>query len=163
MGSSIDETKIHVELTPPPNTNKQDNAGGKNDNTHNSQTRESGDSRSETDGSAINIHEEHKNEEDDDYIDPPYLKKIELNRSYKNKSGIGYFQKNSFKVIKAVMFNIDKHEKDILAVGYENKTIETKEKWNQLNIIDIQSLLGTYHRLPLSHMDKSYIWIEETN
>ena len=41
------------------------------------------------------------------------------------------------------MFNIDNHENEIVAVGYENKTIETKEKWNQLNIIDIQSLLGT--------------------
>ena len=43
------------------------------------------------------------------------------------------------------------------------KTIETKEKWNQLNIMDIQSLLGTNHSLPLSHMAKSYIWLEETN
>ena len=29
--------------------------------------------------------------------------------------------------------------------------------------MDIQYLLGTKHCLPLSHMDKSYIWIEETN
>ena len=58
---------------------------------------------------------------------------------------------------------IDNHEKEILAVGYKNKTIETKDKWNQLNIIDIQSLLGTNHCLPLSHMAKSYIWLEETN
>ena len=43
------------------------------------------------------------------------------------------------------------------------KKIETKDKWNQLNIIDIQSLLGTNHCLPLSHMAKSYIWIEEKN
>ena len=70
MGSSIDGTKIHVELTPPPNTNKQDYAGGTNDKTRDSQTRETGDSRSETDGCAINLDEEHKNEEDDDYIDP---------------------------------------------------------------------------------------------
>ena len=27
----------------------------------------------------------------------------------------------------------------------------------------IQSLLGTHHNLLLSHMAKSYIWIEETN
>ena len=27
----------------------------------------------------------------------------------------------------------------------------------------IQSLLGNNHRLPLSHMTKIYIWIEETN
>ena len=59
------------------------------------------------------------------------------------------------------MFDIDNHEKDILAVDYKNKTIGTKDKWNQLNLIDIQSLLGTNHRLPLSHMAKSYIWLEE--
>ena len=29
--------------------------------------------------------------------------------------------------------------------------------------MDIQSLLGINHLLPLSHMDKSYIWLEETN
>ena len=61
------------------------------------------------------------------------------------------------------MFNIDNHEKEILAVGYKEKTIQTQDKWNQLNIMYIQSLLETNHRLPLSHMDKSYIWLEETN
>ena len=61
------------------------------------------------------------------------------------------------------MFNIDYHEKDILSVGYKNKKNQTEDKWNQLNLMDIQSLLGTNHRLPLLHMDKSYIGIEETN
>ena len=60
MGSSIDETKIHVELTPPPNTNKQDYAGGTNDKTSDSQTRETGDSQSESDSRARNLDEEHK-------------------------------------------------------------------------------------------------------
>ena len=55
------------------------------------------------------------------------------------------------------MFDIDNHEKEILAVGYKNKTIETEDKWNKLNIIYIKSLLGTNHSLPLSHMAKSYI------
>ena len=58
---------------------------------------------------------------------------------------------------------MDNHEKEILAVGCENKKIETEDKWNQLNIIDIQSLLGTNHRLPLSHMVKIYTCLEETN
>ena len=71
MGSIIDERKINVELTPPPNTNKQDYAGVTNDKTRDSQTRESGYSRSDTDGCARKLDEEHKNEEDDDYIDPP--------------------------------------------------------------------------------------------
>ena len=61
------------------------------------------------------------------------------------------------------MFNIENHEKDILSVVYENKIIETKDKYNQLNLMEIQSLLGTNNCLPLSHMAKSYIWLEETN
>ena len=50
------------------------------------------------------------------------------------------------------MFDIDNHEKDILAVGYKNKTIETKDKWNQINLLDMQSLLGTNCCRPLLHM-----------
>ena len=61
------------------------------------------------------------------------------------------------------MFDIDNHEKDILAVGYEKKTIETEDRWNQLNIIGIQYLLGTNHCMPLSNMAKIYIWLEEKN
>ena len=44
MGSRIDGTKITVELTPPPNKNKQDYKGGTNDNTRDSQTHDNGDS-----------------------------------------------------------------------------------------------------------------------
>ena len=76
MGISIDETKINVELTPPPNINNQDYAGGTNDRTRDSQTRESGDSRSDTDGRARNLDEKHRNEEYDNYIEPPSKKKI---------------------------------------------------------------------------------------
>ena len=50
-----------------------------------------------------------------------------------------------------------------MAVGYENKTIQTQYKRNRLNPIHLQSLLWTNHRLPLSHMAKSYIWLEEKN
>ena len=32
-----------------------------------------------------------------------------------------------------------------------------------MNILDMKSLLGTNCRMPLLHMSKSYIWIEETN
>ena len=68
--------KNHVEFTQPPKTNKQDYAGGKSYKKRDSQTRESGDSQSETGGCARNLYEEHKNEEYDNYIDPPSLKKI---------------------------------------------------------------------------------------
>ena len=61
------------------------------------------------------------------------------------------------------MFNIDNHEKEILSVGYKKNKIETKDKWNQLNIMDIKYMLGTNNCMPLSHMAKSYICIEEKN
>ena len=61
------------------------------------------------------------------------------------------------------MFNIYNHEKEVLEVGYKKKTIKKKDKWNQLNLMDIQSMLGTNHCLPLSHISKSYICLEETN
>ena len=76
MGSSIYGTKIHVELTPLPNTNNQDYAGGTNYKTRNAQTQETGDSRSESDSCARSLDEEHKIEEYDDYIDPISKKKI---------------------------------------------------------------------------------------
>ena len=61
------------------------------------------------------------------------------------------------------MFDIDNQEKEILAVGYENKKIETEYKWNQLNLKDIQQMLGTNNLLPLSHTANSFIWLEEKN
>ena len=71
MDSIIDETKPNLKLTPTPYTNNHEYVGGTND-----KTRESDNSQSDTDGCARNIDEEHKNEEDDDYIDPPSKTKI---------------------------------------------------------------------------------------
>ena len=61
MDSSIDETNINLELTPPQYTNKQDYVGGTNDKTRDSQTCESEDSRSDNDCFTRNIHGEHQN------------------------------------------------------------------------------------------------------
>ena len=76
VDSSIDETKINLKLTPPPYTNKHEYDGVTNEKTRDSQTRESEDYPSDTDGCARNIYDEHKNKEDDDYIDPPSKKMI---------------------------------------------------------------------------------------
>ena len=66
VDSSIDETKPNLRLTPPPYKNNQDYDGGNND-----KTRESDYYPSDTDGCKRNIDDEHKNEEDDEYIDRP--------------------------------------------------------------------------------------------
>ena len=62
-----------------------------------------------------------------------------------------------------VLFNIDQHEKEILAVDYINKRIETKDKWNQINVLNMQSMSVANWCMPLLHMSKSYILIKETN
>ena len=46
---------------------------------------------------------------------------------------------------------------------YYLHTIQTQDKYNHLIIVHIQYLLGTNHRLPLLHMAKSYIWLEENS
>ena len=74
MDSSIDEMKPNLKLTPPPYTNKHEYIDGTNEKTCDAQTCESDDSPSDTDGCARNLDDEHKNEEDDNYIDPPSKK-----------------------------------------------------------------------------------------
>ena len=61
------------------------------------------------------------------------------------------------------MFDIDNYEEESLAVGYKNKTIETKDKRNQLNLLDMQYLLGNNRRMTLLNMAKIHILLEETN
>ena len=51
--------KTIIKLTPPLYTNKHEYVGGTNEKTRDSQTRESDDSPSDTDGCAINLDEEH--------------------------------------------------------------------------------------------------------
>ena len=61
-----------------------------------------------------------------------------------------------------VLFNIDEYENDLLAVDYINERIETKDKWNQMNILNVQSMLGANCLISLLHMSKICIWLEET-
>ena len=68
VGSSIEGTKIPSILTPPPYKNNKDYKGGTNDKTRDSHTSETSVSRSDNDSCAINLDEEHKNEEDEEYI-----------------------------------------------------------------------------------------------
>ena len=49
--------------------------GGTNDKTHDSHTHETSDSPIDNDSCAINLDEEHKNEEYEEYIDPLSIKK----------------------------------------------------------------------------------------
>ena len=40
------------------------------------------------------------------------------------------------------------------------KKIETKDKWNQINVLSMEYALGANCRMPLLHMPNRKIWIE---
>ena len=65
------------------------------------------------------------------------------------------------KIIDLILSNIVIHKKDILAADYINKKIETKEKWNQINVLDMESMLVANCHMSLLHMSNTYIWMEE--
>ena len=55
-----------------------------------------------------------KNEEDDDYIDPPYKRKYRIESKLQQEIRNRLLSKFIlFQVIKAVMYNIENHEEDI--------------------------------------------------
>ena len=65
-------------MTPPPYKNKKYYKSGIHDKTCDSHTRETSDSQSDNDSCARKLDEEHKNEEDKEYIDPPSIKKDKI-------------------------------------------------------------------------------------
>ena len=67
------------------------------------------------------------------------------------------------KIIDLILSDIVIYEKNISAEDYINKTIGTKEKWNQINVLSMESMLGANCRMPLLNMSVSYIWIEKTS
>ena len=145
-------------LNPPTYKNKQDYKGGTNYKTHDSHTHESGVSRSDGASLARNLDAENKNAEDDEYIDHPSIKNDRIDsQSHDKFRKILLLKKFSLKVIDLVLSNIDQYEKELLAVDYINKTIETKDKWNQINVLNMRSMLGANCRMPLLHMSKIYM------
>ena len=49
----------------------------------------------------------------------------------------------------------------MIAVGKENKKIKIKDRWNYFHHKPMLSLLGVNNCLPLFHMAKRFIWLNE--
>ena len=62
-----------------------------------------------------------------------------------------------------ILSNIVIYENNISAEDYINKTIETKDKWNQINVLSMEYMLGANCCMLLLHMSKRKNCIEETN
>ena len=61
------------------------------------------------------------------------------------------------------MSNLVIYEKKVSAEDFMNKKIETNEKWNQINFLSMESVLGANFCMRLLYMSNRKIWIEETN
>ena len=69
----------------------------------------------------------------------------------------------TIKKIDLIFSNIVIYENNVSAEDFINKKIETKDKWNQINVLSMESVLGGNCRMPLLHMPNRKICIEETN
>ena len=52
---------------------------------------------------------------------------------------------------------------NITSDDFINKKIDTKDKWDQLYLLSMESVLGVNCNIPLIHMSKRKMYIEETN
>ena len=50
----------------------------------------------------------------------------------------------------------------MIEIRNENEKIKNKDRWNYYHHMPKLTLLGDNNSLPLLHMGKSFIWIEET-
>ena len=69
----------------------------------------------------------------------------------------------TIKTIDLILSNIVIYENNISAEDFINKKIETKDKWNQINVLSMESVLGANCSMQLVHMSNRKSWIEETN
>ena len=69
----------------------------------------------------------------------------------------------TIKLIDLILSNIVRYEMNITSDDLINNKIETKDKWNQLYLLSMESVLGANCRIPLIHMSKRKNYIEITN
>ena len=58
----------------------------------------------------------------------------------------------TIKIIDLILSNIVIYENNISAEDCMNEKIETKDKWNQINVLSMESMLGANCRMTLLHM-----------
>ena len=62
-----------------------------------------------------------------------------------------------------ILSNIVRYEKNISSDDFINKTNKTKDKWNQIHLLSVESVLGANCCILLIHMSNRKLYIEETN
>ena len=102
--------------------------------------------------------------EDDEFIDDPALQNVNINyQSHENIRNRLLLKRFTIKIIDLILSNIVIYEKNISAEYCINEKIETKNKWNQINVLSMESVIRANCRMLLLNMSNRKIWIEETN
>ena len=109
-----------------------------------------------------NLDKETKNADDDEYIDDPPLQNVNIkSQSHENIRNRLLLKRFTIKIIDLILSNIVRYEKNISAEDFINKKIETKDKWNQIHILSMESVLGANFRIPLIHMSNRKIILKK--
>ena len=111
-----------------------------------------------------NLDKETKNADDDEYIDDPPLQNFNIKyQSHENIRNRLLLKRFTIKIIDLILSNIVIYIKNISSEYFINKKIETKDEWNQINVLSMESVLGANCPMTLLHISDRKIWIEETN
>ena len=108
-----------------------------------------------------NLDKETKTATDDEYVhDEPI--KCENIKSHTQENIINRLLSKRFtnKLIDFMLSNIITYDMNITSDDFVNKKIETKDKWNQLYLLSMESVLGVNCCIPLLHMSKRKVYIE---
>ena len=109
-----------------------------------------------------NLDKEIKNADDDEYIDNPPLQNVNIkSQSHENIISRLLLKRFTIKLIDLILSNIVRYEENISAEDFINKRIETKDKWNQINLLSMESVLGANCRIPLTHMSNRKIGLKK--
>ena len=111
-----------------------------------------------------NLEKETENASDEEYVPSEHLKGENI-KYHTQENLINRLLSKRFtnKLIDMMLSNIITYDKTITSDDYEDKTIKTKLKWNQINLISMESVLGSNCRIHLLHMSKRKVFIEVTN
>ena len=109
-----------------------------------------------------NLEKETKNADDDEYIDDPTLQKSNIkSQSHENIRHRLLLKRFTIKIIDWILSKIVRYEKNISAEDFINKKIEAKYKWNQINVLSMESVLGANFCMPILHMSNKKIGLKK--
>ena len=111
-----------------------------------------------------NLEKETDNATNEEYVPSEHLKGENI-KYHTQENIINRLLSKRFtnKLIDMMLSKIITYDTTMTSDDYVEKKIKAKVKWNQINPISMESVLGSNCRIPLLHMSKRKVYIEVTN